>query len=182
MRTWEEGERALRREVAVTLRSGPCLAPRPVVAVGREQPRAIIALRGLDPSEPARTLAELAVFAAEFRPSRVIVGLPRFDAAGSRRGTLIVEDVQLVADGRVEMLRGWAWRRMLGHILWLPVEVRHWRVGDNLLTELARAILAERPVDQDFARLRFLVRRHLAAGHRLQLAPSHSAHGSLPGS
>lgn len=161
------------------MRDGRPLGPWPVVAVGGEQPSAVIALRGLDPRRPAQTLAELAVLAAEFRPSRVLVGVTTCD--GSRRGTLLVEDVEVVPDGQVELLRAWRWRRVLRRVWWLPVEARHWRVGDTLLSELAQAIIAECPVDHEPDRLRYLVRRHLAAGHRVRLSPGLASRGALPG-
>jgi hypothetical protein len=180
MWTWTDGERALRREAAVALRESPG-ATRPVIAVGDERPSGVISVRGLDPDRPSRTLAALVMLAAEFRPSRVVVALPVGDPADGRKGTMLVHDVQLVADGRVELLRAWRWRRLAGRVLWLPVEVRRWQVRTSLLSELAQTVLEERPVDPAPERLRALVRRHLADGHGVRLSPALSAYGAPDG-
>jgi hypothetical protein len=169
MRTWPEAERIMRREAGRRLRRPDDPPLLPLVLVGGAAPMAAIAFQGTDPDRPTRSLAEQVVLAAAFNPTRVLVGVPVPDHPSRRRGLLVIHDVEVVPDGVIEVLRAWRWYRVLGRVLWPPVEVCHWKTVLAGPAVLAREILEQRTGELDDGLLRALVNRSIAAGHRVLL-------------
>jgi hypothetical protein len=171
MRTWHSAERHLRRDAAEAVVGSVDAPVRPLVAaVGAERPSAVIALRGFDPDRPSRTVSELVLLAAAFRPERVLVGTAIPDAPGGKRGLVVVHDLLAVADGLVETTRAWRWRRVVHRLAFWPAEVRRWETIDGLEAEVARTTIEQRPACPEPALLRALLCRSAAAGHRVRLA------------
>ena len=171
MRTWSTAERLLRRDAAQAVGCDVAAPLRPLVAaVGTDRPSAVIALRGLDPDRPSRTVCELVLLAAAFRPDRVLIGTAVPDTPARRQGAIVVHDLQVVADGLVEVTRAWGWRRLGRRVLCLPVELRRWQTVDGLEADVARATIEQRPAVPEPALLRELLDRSAAAGHRVRLA------------
>lgn len=171
MRTWEDAERHLRREAAQAMgrRSGAAVGPL-VAAVGGQRPAAVIALGGLDPDRPSRTVCELVLLAAAFRPERVLVATAVATTPAHRKGAVVAHEVLAVPDGLVEATRAWGWQRAGRRVLVLPTEVGSWTTLGGLEAEVARTIIEQRPACRQPALLRQLLQRSLAAGHRVRLA------------
>jgi hypothetical protein len=168
MRSWSDAEHLVRREAARLVVPGDARPRQLIAAVGSRVPTAVITSRAPGPEGTRRVLAELVVLAAAFAPERAIVAAP--EALRPGRGMVLAHDLQVVADGCVEMTRGWMWRRLLGRVVWVPAEVRDWRVPGTISSDLARFIIAERFTAPAPDQLRELVDRCLAAGHRVRLA------------
>jgi len=168
MRTWSDAEHLLRREAARLVVPGHTRPRQLIAAVGSQVPTAVITSRIPGPEGTRRALVELVALASAFAPERAIVAAREPLRPG--RGMVIAHDLQVVADGCIEVTRGWMWRRLLGRVFWPPAEVQDWRVPGTLSSDLARFIVAERftapPPDQ----LGELVDHCLAVGHRVRLA------------
>ncbi|MEX0657812.1 MAG: hypothetical protein WD080_01630 [Egibacteraceae bacterium] len=177
MHTWTAAARVLRAEAGrIILRRLPPQVPPLVAVVGGARPAAAIALRNCDPDRPNRTVAELVLLAASFRPERILVGLPfALDPTKDRRsGVLVVHDLQCVLDGFVEVTRVRAWRRLGRRVLWQPTELRQCEILDAQVALLAREVVAERPAEPEPDVQERLVARSLAAGQVVRIAPSMS--------
>lgn len=167
MRSWSAAEHLTRREAARLVVSGDARPRQVIAAVGSQVPAAVITSRAPGPEGTRRVLAELVVLAAAFAPERAIVAATQPLRPGG--GMVIAHDLQVVADGCVEVTRGWMWRRLFGRILWVPAEVRDWRVPGAVTSDLARLIVAERFTPPSSDQLRELVDHCLAVGHRVRL-------------
>lgn len=175
MRSWSDAEHLVRREAARLVLPGDARPQQLIAAVGARVPTAVITSRAPGPEDARRALAELVALAAAFAPERAIVAM----AVPLRRGRGIVmaHDLQVVADGCVEVTRGWMWRRLFGRPVWIPAEVSDWRVPGSVASDLARLIVAEGFAAPAPEQLRELVDHCLAVGHRVRLA----ATSPLPG-
>lgn len=168
MRSWSDAEHLVRREAARLVVPGNARPRRLIAAVGSRLPTAVITSRAPGPEGTRRALAELVVLAAAFAPERAIVATAEPLRPG--RGMVIAHDLQVVADGCVEMTREWMWRRVLGRIVWVPAEVRDWRAPGTVSSDLARLMVAEGLAATAPERLRELLDHCLAVGHRVRLA------------
>lgn len=169
MRTWTSTERILRRELTLGLRRRPTPDDMPlVIAVGGRRPQAVIAL-GHD-QDPDDALADIAMVAAAFRPTRALVAIsvPRTNRPNA--GMAICCDATWVPDGFVEVTRVWPWYRAGSRILWPRVELAHWESYGNALPRTAAAILAGGRTISSSDCLDELLRLTRAAGHRVRLA------------
>ena len=175
MRSWTDAEHLLRREAARLVVPDDARPQQLIAAVGARRPTAVITSRAPGPENTRRALAEMVALAAAFAPQRAIVAM----AVPLRRGSgmVMAHDLQVVADGCVELTRGWMWRRLFGRPVWAPAEVTDWRVPGSFAADLARLIVAEGFAAPAPEQLRELVDHCLAAGHRVRLATT----SPLPG-